>query len=156
LPAAIANEGARDNGALDVAAVLLVLQAGLGLVSAAGVLFLTIASGGAPLYAAALLVALVGPGLALLLARGMTRCRRWARNGVIAYEALILIGAGVRFFFDRDVALGLVVTLTSVVLPLAVCGLVLSPGARRAIAVRRRRRIKPDVIPVAQELPRAA
>jgi O-antigen/teichoic acid export membrane protein len=156
LPAAIPHESARDNGALDVAAVLLVLQAGLGLVSAAGVLFLTIASGGAPLYVAALLVALVGPGLALLLARGLTRCRRWARNGAIAYEALILIGAAVRFFFDREVALGLVVTLTSVVLPLAICGLVLSPGARRAVAVRRRRRGKSAVVAVPQTLPRAA
>lgn len=129
-----------DLGLLDVAAVLLVLQAGLGLVSAAGVVFLAVLSGGAPLYLLASLVSLVVPVLAIVLARGLTRGRRWARNGSVAYEVLVLLNAAVRFVFLHEVAFGLLGSITGLVLPLVVCVLVLSPNARRAVVHTRRAR----------------
>jgi hypothetical protein len=127
---------AADFGVLDLAATLLIVQAGLGLVAAVGVGFLTVATGGAPLYLLAAAVALGGPLLAIVVARGLTRGRRWARNGALTYEALVLIGAVARLFFLRELAFGLVVTLTGIVLPLTVGGLVLSSAARRVIAGR--------------------
>ncbi|MGH2531494.1 MAG: hypothetical protein ACRDJW_04215 [Thermomicrobiales bacterium] len=142
--------------ALDLAAVLLVVQAGLGLVAAAGVIFLTVLAAGAPLFVLASLAALAGPLLALMLARGLTRCRRWARNGAIVYEALILISAGVRLYFDREVALGLMVTLSSIVLPLAVCTLILNRAARRAITANRRPLPTPNLLPTHADLRPAA
>jgi len=132
-----------DMGILDLAAALLGLQAALGLVSAVGVAFLLALTGGSPLYVVTLGIALFGPVLALRLAIGLTRPRRWARRGAVAFEALVLLNAAARAFFDRELALGLVVTLSSVVVPLVVCGLALHPVARRATApgpARRKRR----------------
>ena len=125
---------------LDVAAVLLVLQAGFGLVAAVGLGLLTVIAGGAPLYLVALAVGLAGPLLALTLAAKLVRRRRWARRVTVVYEAFILLNAGVRFFFDREVALGLMVTLTSVVLPVLIWTLVVTPSARRATGTGRRRK----------------
>jgi hypothetical protein len=132
----------RDFGTLDLAATLLVFQAALGLVSAAGVIFLGVLSGGHPLYVLASIAALMGPGLAILFARGLTRARRWARNWTIAYEALILAGVAVRVFFVRELAFGLVISITSIVLPLVVTALVLSPTARAAVRATSRPKIK--------------
>jgi len=135
---ATANPALATTGTLDTAAALLVVQAGFGLVSTAGLVVLLVMAGGAPIYLAATAVALLGPILAVTLAVGLTRARRWARRGAVAYEAIVLLHHAVRLFFDREVALGLVVTLSSVVLPLAIGALVLGREARRATAPRRR------------------
>ena len=142
-----------DTGTLDLAAVLLVMQAGFGLVSAVGLVVLTFFVGASPLVGPALLVAIGGPLMAILCARGLSRLRRWARNGALVYEALILLGAAFRFVIDRGVALSLVVTLTSVVIPLAVSVLVLSPSARRANAAARRRKRASAATELALPLP---
>jgi hypothetical protein len=142
-----------DTGTLDLAATLLVMQAAFGLVSAVGLVVLSFFVGASPLTGLALLVAVGVPLLAIIAARAITRQRRWARNVVIVYELVVLLGAVFRLIIDGSVALSLVVTMTSMLVPASVMVLVLSPSARRAVAGARRRKAQDTPIELPETVP---
>jgi len=117
-------------GSVELVVVLLLLQVGFGLLSAIGMLVLALFTGGLLAYWWALPLAAGLPVLLLWCVRGLRRGRRRARTWVLWYEGLVLLNAAVRLVFDREVALGLVVSVTTIGVPLVVCGLMLSPAVR--------------------------
>ncbi len=151
-PRVVLDERA-ETGTLDLAAVLLVMQAAFGLVSAVGLMVIAFAIGASPFTGMALVVAVGVPMLAIVTARGITRRRRWARNVAVVYELIVLLGAIFRLIIDGSVALSLVVTLTSMVIPASVVLLVLSPSARRAVAAARRRKKLPAPVEIGEAVP---
>lgn len=121
-------------GAVELVVVLLLLQAGFGLLSAIGMLVLALFTGGLLAYWWALPLAVGSPVLLLWCARGLRRRRRRARTWVLWYEGLVVLNAAVRLVFDREVALGLVVSVATIGVPLVVCGVLLSPAVRPVYA----------------------
>jgi hypothetical protein len=110
-----------------MASLLLVLQAGLGLVAALGLLgFARLNNAvGAMLVPEAL--AIGGPLLLLLLAVGVARAWRLATPLVLAYEAVTLLGTAVSLLASQGAALSLTVGLTGLALPIATAVLTLRP-----------------------------
>jgi hypothetical protein len=66
---------------------------------------------------------------------------------------MVLLGAVFRLIIDGTVALSLVVTMTSLLIPASVVVLVLSPSARRAIAGPRRRKSRPAPLELPESVP---
>jgi hypothetical protein len=126
-----------DPGLFDVAFVLLLLQTAFGLLAVLGTVVFGIALGALPLLAGPVLLGLAGPTLTLVLAGGIARFRRWARNTTIAYEVFLLLGILLRLAIGRQYAFGLVPLLTGVALPLTILSLLLSRPARRGLAAAR-------------------
>jgi hypothetical protein len=126
------EQAARER--LDVIVVLLVMQSALGWLSVLATFLFAAAAGALPFFGGAILVGLVGPVLTLALALGLTRLKRWARNGVLAYEALVLLGAAARLLISRGFALQLAPLATGVLLPAVIAGALLSGRMRRAFA----------------------
>ncbi len=117
-----------DRGATDIAFVLLLLQGAMGLVSALGLLAFLHSVGGA----IALLPAFGVPLVLFGLAAGVSGYRRWARVAVIVFEGLVLLGATLRLFIGGEIAINIVMLLTTVAIPFAVSALLLTSGARQA------------------------
>ncbi len=118
-----------DRGTTDIAFVLLVLQGAMGLLSALGMLAFVRLAGGGPI---ALLPAFGVPAIVFGLAAGVSGYHRWARVAVIVFEGLVLLGAALRLLIGREVALNIVMLLSTIAIPLSVSALLLSRGARQA------------------------
>jgi hypothetical protein len=105
-------------GRADVVYVLLLLQAGLGILAMFGTLLLM---GGNPAY---LVVPLLHAVLLSWLATRVARRRRWAYKLVVALQMLSLIGYQVNLLVGLipqvEVTINLVGLLTTVALPVAV------------------------------------
>ncbi len=125
-------------GPFDLVFVLLMLQAAMGLVALMGTMVFAIAIGAPLMLAGGLVLGLLGPVLAIWLAIGISRLRRWARNGTVLFEALIVIGFVVRVLIGRELAFGLMPFASGVVIPLSVIGILVSRSGRRAISARRK------------------
>lgn len=119
---------------VDAIVVLLAIQSALGWLAVLGTFAFAAAAGAVPFFAGALAAGLVGPLLTLALAAGLTRFRRWARNGLLAFEGLVLLAGLARFLIGRGQSVQLVPLLTVIGLPLAIAGLGLSGPTRRAFA----------------------
>jgi hypothetical protein len=119
---------------VDVARVLLTMQSALGLLSVAGTIVFAGFARALPLFAGAIVIGLIGPALALMLASGLGRLKRWARNGVIAYEALVVLAAAARFLIGKSLSIQLVPVMTTLLLPLAIAGLIASRSVWRLFA----------------------
>ena len=141
---------------LDVIVVLLVMQSALGWLSVLATFLFAAATGALPFFGGAILVGLVGPVVTLTLAAGLTRQKRWARNGVVAYEALVLLGAAARLLISRGFALQLAPLATGVLLPAVIAGALLSRPARRAFAKTARPRSLTTIGPEPASFKRAA
>lgn len=123
---------------IDLTAILLILQAGIGLVSWIGTIVLSVFMGNPILFAAPIAIGTIGVGLPLILARGILRLRRKARTAVIVYETVIVLAFIARLFIGREYAIGLVPLLTSTVVPLTVLTIVLNRSCRQAFAKQKR------------------
>jgi hypothetical protein len=108
----------RAGGAADVAYVLLLLQAALGVLATLGLLLLM---GGNPVY---LVVGFGGPVLLIILAGGVARRRRWALFTVAILEVVSLgayyLNLLVGLLPQVDVTVNLVGLLAQVALPIAI------------------------------------
>ncbi len=123
---------------LDVAVVLLVLQSAIGLLAVAGTIAFGRVTGDLPNLTRAIGLGLLGPLAALALAVGLGRRKRWARNGAVAFEGFVLLGAVIRIAVGRGASLGLVAALIGAALPIVVLRLALSRPSRLAVAEARR------------------
>lgn len=146
--AVIERSGGRNTAVsadtLDVAFVLLVLQAAFGFVAALGMFVLAAATHSLALAGGGLLVAVGVPGALLLCAFGVARLHRWAWFCVLGFEAIELLGALFRLLLRAYSATSLVGLLTNLVVPALVAGLLLTPSARRALAGLRATDAAPD------------
>lgn len=137
-PTTRANPTPLNTSSIDVTAMLLLIQAGIGLISWIGTIVLGIFMGAPVLFAVPVAVGSIGVVLPLLFARGILRLRRKARTGVIVYQTVILLALIVRLIIGGEYAVGLLPLLTSGVLPLTILGIMLSRSCRRAFAKQRR------------------
>lgn len=114
----------------EMAAVLLLLQAGAGVLAGLGAL--PFALGGEPAMAglAAFTAALVA--LTLLLAAGLALRRRWARAWTVALEWACLAGSLLLLLLPVGAPHGPVALLTGLGLPAALLGLLVGRRARAA------------------------
>lgn len=112
------TKGAARGGAADVAYVLLLLQAALGVLATLGLLVLM---GGNPVY---LVAGLGGPLASMVLAGGVARRRRWALATVTVLEMLSLLAYHLNLLLGAvpqiDVTVNLVSLLSQVALPVAI------------------------------------
>jgi hypothetical protein len=122
-----------------IAAVLLTMQTGFGLLSALGLLVFARITGSIGTVVGAALLALLFPLLALVLAGGVALHHPWARRGALAFEAVTLFLALLRFILSRGETLALVPFLTTFALPVTVAALLLAPSSRQAIAPQQER-----------------
>ena len=107
-----------------IASLLLVVQAGLALLAAMGLVVYARLSNAVGALAAPEALAFGGPLILLLLAVGMAQNWRLARLGVYAWEALTLLGTAFAILASAGSSLSLTVALTGLVLPLAIIVLV--------------------------------
>jgi hypothetical protein len=121
---------------IDVAFVLLVLQAAFGFVAALGMFVLAAATHSLGLFGGALLFAVAVPSALLLCAFGVARLHRWAWYCVLGFEAIELLGALFRLLLRAYSTTSLVGLLANLVVPALIAGLLLTPSARRAIGRR--------------------
>lgn len=140
----------------DVAIVLLVLQSAIGMLSVLGSIVIGAATGALPVLAGAIALGLFGPAAALVLAAGIGHRKRWARNGVVLFEGIVLLGELVRLLIGRGVAVQLVPLLTACVLPVVVLRLTMSKPSRRAFSRAARSDRSPVQAPNWTEVERAA
>ncbi|HKF76257.1 MAG TPA: hypothetical protein VKF59_08955 [Candidatus Dormibacteraeota bacterium] len=114
----------------EIAAVLLLLQAGAWLLAAVSAL--PFAVGGEPtmLVPAALTMGLVS--LALLLAAGLGGRRRWARSWALALEWTCLLGSLLQLALPIGTPRGLVALMVDVGLPVALLALLMGRRGRVA------------------------
>jgi hypothetical protein len=145
-----------DPGMFDVVFVLLLLQTAFALVSLLGTIAIGAGLGALPALTGAILLGLAGAGATLLLAIGLARLRRWARNTAVVYESLLLLGLLLRLLVGRRFSFGLVPLTTEFALPLAVIALLLNRTARRTLAAARRPTPPTRLAPPATPLDRAA
>lgn len=129
---------------VDLAFVLLVLQAAFGFVAALGMFVVAALSRSLALVGGGLLVAVAVPSAVLLLGFGVARLHRWAWFGVLGFEAIDLLGGLFRLAVHAYSATTLVGLLTNLVVPALVAGLLLTPSARRALAGLRATDAAPD------------
>ncbi len=118
----------------EVAFLLLVLQAGIGLLTAAGPILL--AAGGAPgdllLGIAAILLSVAELALAMLLLRGGRRAATW----LAGYQALCLAGANLALLFRLGADSHLAALVNNVGLPVLLLVLLLRIRYRAAMPGR--------------------
>jgi hypothetical protein len=121
----------------EITFVLLLVQAAIAMVSALGAIVLIVAAGG-PAFAGIGLLAVAWPVLLIVLAAGILRGGRWARRGVLFYEGLSLTGVFINMFIGLlpqvQIEMGLIGFLTTLCLPAAIIGLLVSPGAQPVAA----------------------
>jgi len=119
--------GALDDSRRIVTSTLLLVQAGVSLVSALGVFVFASLSGAGGSLSGAELMALLGAAVLVLLAALMSW--RPARVAIIAWEGITLLGGVTAALIGRGTNLSLPMLLTSLVLPISVMTLVLArPG----------------------------
>ena len=130
------NGGRNAAETLDIAFVLLVLQAAFGFVAALGTFVLAATTHSLGLFGGALLFAVAVPSALLLCAFGVARLHRSAWFCVLGFEAIELLGALFRLLLRAYSVTSLVGLLANLVLPALVVVLLATPSARRAIAGR--------------------
>lgn len=143
-----------DLGWLEVAAVLLVVQAGIGLLSTLVQMIMAVI--GIAQSPISLLISLGIPALTLASARALLRRRRWARRFALGLESVLILGAGARFVIGRELAFGLMPLVSLVILPLAVGVVLMRPETRRAMAAAKRPRTPLPMPPRAWPVDHAA
>lgn len=123
----------------EITFVLLLVQAAIAMVSALGAIVLIVALGG-PAFAGTGLLAAVWPVLLVMFAAGILRGKRWARRGALIYEGITLAAVFINMLLGLlprvQIEMGLIGFLTTLCLPAAVIGLLVSPGAQ-PVAARR-------------------
>jgi hypothetical protein len=123
----------------EITFVLLLVQAAIAMVSALGALILIVVAGG-PAFAAIGLLTVAWPVLLVLFAAGILRGRRWARRGALIYEGITLAAVFINMVLGLlpqvQIEMGLIGFLTTLCLPAAVIGLLVSPGAQPVPARR--------------------
>ena len=126
-----------NTGTCDIACVLLVLQAGIALVTLLGMVAVAVALGSLAAVGGLVLLALAKVVLQLVLAAGLARLWGWARRMGIAFEIAALAGGmlnlAVGVVPQIDGGMGFLALLTNLALPVTVLILLLSPSARRAV-----------------------
>lgn len=127
-----AQAAASRTDQLDVAVALLVLQCAIGLLAVLGTIVIGRVTGSLPNLSRAIGFGLLGPAAALVFAIGIGRSRRWARNGTLLFEGIILVGGLLRIVVGRGSAVELVPVLIGTVLPAMILGVVLTGPSRRA------------------------
>jgi hypothetical protein len=118
-----------DKGPVDIAAILLVLQAALGLVAGLDVLW--IAAGQMP-QATMLTVGVSVAGL--VAAIGVATLHSWARWLVVALQGLLVLNEISTTLPRPAIGISLVAVLTNLVLPAAIIALLWSRSSRAAFA----------------------
>lgn len=126
----------RDGEILDVAAVLLLVQATVALMTSVGFFIWAIATGLLPVLVLNAVLEAGKPVLLIVLATSIVRRRRWARRWAVAYEALALAGLAANLLGGLlpvvQVGVSLVMIVTSAALPIALIAMLMSPSARQA------------------------
>jgi hypothetical protein len=143
--------GRQDEGLIDIAFVLLLLQGAMGFVSTLGVLALGLVTGAIVVLGLDVLLGLGTAGALFVMAPGIAGRRRWARRGAFVYEGLMLMGSIINLvlhLFTARAAPGLVPLLTGWLLPGLVIGLLMHPVARAAFN-RRTYHVTPATVWVA-------
>jgi hypothetical protein len=127
LPPSPATERSRE--AQDVAVVLLLLQAVLGLLSFLGLVAVAFLF---PVLTPAGLIVLLGFALPLACAVGVARGWRWARRGAVIFQAVTLVSVGANLLIDLippvQMELTLSGLLSSFALPVSLIVLLRSPA----------------------------
>jgi hypothetical protein len=114
---------------VDIAAILLVLQAALNVVASLDVLWL--AAGQVP-QAVVLTVSVSVAGL--VAAIGVATLHAWARWLVVALQGLVVLNEISTTFPHPAVGISVVAVLTNLVLPAAIIALLWTRGSRAAFA----------------------
>jgi hypothetical protein len=112
-----------------LAALLLLLQGGLALLAAVGLVVLARLSNAFGAIAVPAAIAFGGPAVLLVLAIGISRGWRWATFGIPAWEAVTLLGTAFSILTSGGSSLTLTVGLTGLVLPAAIVLLAVRPNA---------------------------
>ena len=112
----------QTQGAPEIASALLVIQGSLFLVASLGALPFGIVE---PWMRLEGLATLLLAGCTYWLARGVRRHRRWARRWTVVLEGLCVVGALLLSLLPVESLNGPVPTLTNLVLPAAIAGLLL-------------------------------
>ena len=112
----------QTQGAPEIASVLLGVQASLFLVAGLGALPFGIVE---PWMRLEGLATLLLAGCTFWLARGVRRHRQWARRWTVVLEGLCVVGALLLSLLPVESLNGPVPTLTNLVLPAAIAGLLL-------------------------------
>ena len=131
-----ASNDSVDLGGAAIASVLLVMQAGFGLLSVLGLLVFARITGSMATAGGQALFALLLPLAALAAAGGVAAGRPWARRSALALEIVLLAFALLRLLVSRGGTLALTPLLTTFILPGAVVALLLRESNRRTIAAR--------------------
>jgi hypothetical protein len=134
-PAVAATTVLPAPSALEIASVLVVMQASLSLV--AGLSAIPFASVEPGFRVLSVVTVLVAIGM-FWLARNLRRQRRWARRWVIALEALSLVASLLLTVLPIGAMLGPVPVLVNLVMPAAVLWLLWSRSGRAAFKKARR------------------
>ena len=103
-----------------LAALLLLLQAGLALLAAVGLLVFARLSNAFGALAWPEALALGGPVVLLILAIGIGRGWRWAAAGIVVWETVTLLGTAFSILASAGHSLTLTVGLTGLALPAAI------------------------------------
>jgi hypothetical protein len=107
-----------------IASLLLVAQAGLGLLAALGLLVFARLSNAVGALAGPEALAFAGPLILLICALGVAKNWRAARIAVYAWESLTLVGTAISILASAGSSLSLTVALTGIALPLAIIVLI--------------------------------
>jgi hypothetical protein len=107
-----------------IASLLLVVQAGLGLLAALGLLVFARLSNAVGALAGPEALAFGGPLILLICALGVAKNWRPARIAVYAWESLTLVGTAISILASAGSSLSLTVALTGIGLPLAIIVLI--------------------------------
>ena len=110
-------------------ALLLLLQAGLALLAAVGLLVYARLSNAFGSLALPEALALGGPVALLILAVGIGRSWRWAIAGIVAWETVTLLGTAFSILASAGHSLTLTVGLTGLALPAAIVLVAVRPNA---------------------------
>jgi hypothetical protein len=137
-----------NTASIDVAAMLLLLQAGISLVSLIGTIVFGFFFGNPLIFAGPIAVGALGILMPLLLMRGILRVRRKARTIVIVYQAVIMLAYAARLVIGQEFAIGLIPLLTGIALPMTILGIVLNRSCRRAFAKQPKKRRKAKLVAI--------
>ena len=118
---------------LQIAFVLLCLQAGVGLLATLGAVVFAAVSRSSALLGTPVLVALTVPALELLLGAALVRQHRWARTGLIGLESALALVTLFRLALHAAPGLGLAGVSLGLLVPVAINGLLLSRSGRAAL-----------------------
>jgi len=125
----ITAEAGQRQGAPEIASVLLVIQGSLFLVAGLGALPFGIVEPWMRLEGLATLLLAAGT---FVLARGVRRERRWAGRWTVALEACCVVGTLLLSLLPVGALNGPVPTLTNLLLPATIAGLLLMRSGREA------------------------